>query len=178
MKVGINRQITRGEQFAPAQQIFEPQLQRVEAQALRHDVHLRLVGPGELRHTVTTEGDTVDRIGVDGMGIDVQVWNAIWSASGIPSFLHHAWPYVRIGANLIVRRALARHNGAVALYASFYAYARRSTAYGLKTLLNGERQAHRAPQLACQRHHEGLNLGVGLIAVGAAEIGHDHLHAR
>ena len=65
------------------------------------------------------------------MGIDVQVWNAIWSASGIPGFLHYAWAHIRIGANLIVRRALARHNGAVELYASFYAYARRGTAYGL-----------------------------------------------
>ena len=56
---------------------------------------------------------------------------------GIPGFLHHRGP-VRRGANLIVRRALACHNGAVALDAGFYAYA-RGTAYGLKTLLNGER---------------------------------------
>ena len=62
--------------FIP-EQVFPPELNRVQAQSFSDHIHLALVGPNCLRHAKATQGPSRDLIGPYGARVDLHMWDLV-----------------------------------------------------------------------------------------------------
>src|SRR5205823_13569806 len=77
--------------------ILEPEFQWVNAQLCSQDIHGTLRSPDRLHRSKATESTIGRQVCIYAMGIDPDMWNAIWSNGSIAHLLGHTWSTVSIG---------------------------------------------------------------------------------
>ena len=159
-----------------AQQMLQAVLQGIQPQRLGDAVHLRFHRPHRLGPADGAHGARRHRVGVDAVAVGTEVGAAIGAVNPEHRPGHHPRPVVGIGAGVEVELDLPRQDGAVALDPGLDPAAGRVAPGGQHGFGNGVFQAHRQPLgLARQRHHQRLDLEIGLAAEGAAHVRHHHL---
>ena len=162
-----------GEALAFLQSGLQTKFHRVDAQRARDHIRLRIVGPDHLRHAEAAKRARRNFVGVDAVGIDPDVGNAVRSGRGVARLVADARADFGVGAGVPVDFALARHDRAV-LNRGFDLRDHFVLGDRQKLFFAGERITHRLLGEQRQHRHQRLQFGIKLGAVAAAEIRHAH----
>ena len=134
-----------GELVAVAQQVLEAKLERVDAEALGDQVHLALVGPGDLRDRVAAEAAGRRHVRVDGVGVDRHVRDPVRPRRAVAAVLDQPRADVGVRARAPEDPRLARDDRAVAAHPGPQVHRRRVAGDGEELLGARELDADRPP---------------------------------
>ena len=159
--------------------VAQAQLHRVDAQGAGDVVHLRLAGPVRLRRAVAAEGAGGRQVRVDGVGVDLDVGDAVRPGAAEAAVLDQPRADVGVGAAAPVAADLARGEIVPSrLHAGLDVELRRVLRDLQELLAAGQRQLDRSPRGQRQRGGQRLEVDVALGAVAAAERRRQHAHLR
>ena len=159
-----------------AQEIFATELGRVELERPRHDVHLALVGPCDLRQPESAQRAGRGHVGIERVGIDPHIVDVVRTGGSQPGLLRHPRPDVGIGTAVPEHLAFARDDPAVLVDPALDAERARVLGDLIEHLFHGSGDLHRLARDHGQCDRECLELDVELRAIAAAEIGYFDPH--
>ena len=145
-------------------------------QRARHHVGVALVGPHELRHAEAAQRAGRRHVGVERVGIDLDVVDVVGAGRGEARLLRHARADVGIGAAVPEHLAFARDDLAVLVDAALDAERRGMPRDLVEHLLEGVGDLHGLARDHGERERQRLELDVELGAVARAEIRHLDAH--
>ena len=111
----------RNEFIALVVTVLLAQLEGIQLERRRDDIHLRFHRPRRLRHAEAAKRARRRFVGVNGIGINLQIGNPIRSRGGVTRLLRHPRPDLRVGAGVEMNLAFARDQCPVFLEAGFHA---------------------------------------------------------
>ena len=139
-----------------AEDVPQAQLERIEAELLGQEVHRPLGGPGRLHLAVAPEGAVRRQVGVDAVGVDADVRDAVGPGRGEAHLLRHAGPAVGVRAGVGVAGDLLRQQRPVRPRAELHLDDRGVPVQGLPLLVPGKHELDRAAGLAGERRGDRL----------------------
>ena len=175
-QVAVDAAGVRPDLLVATEQVLQAILHGIQSQRLGDAVHLRFHRPDRLRAADGAHGSRRNRVGVDAVAVGAEVGAAVGAMDPQHRPRHHPGAVVGIGAGVEMELDLAGDDGAVALHPGLDPATGGVTPGGQHGLGDGVLQAHRQPLgLARQRHHQRLDLEIGLAPERAAHVGHHHL---
>ncbi|MDE0148113.1 MAG: hypothetical protein OXM58_07045 [Rhodospirillaceae bacterium] len=159
--------------------IFQPQLDRIEAQPVGQLVDLRFGGEGHLRVAVAAEAGGAQPVGVDGASPQPAVWDFVGAARHQQAEAEHGRAVLRIGAAVVDDVEIAGDQGAAGLRAGPDADDGRMTpAHRHEVFLPGQRQLDRPAGRPGEMGDQRLDRDAGLAAERAADRRRDDADLR
>ena len=102
LEVRVVHDLAGAEGVALAEQVLASQLDGVDPEAVGHHVHDPLRGPYRLHRPVAAEGAAGRKVGVDAVGVDCDMIEAVRADAGVSHLLRHSWPAVGVGTGVDV----------------------------------------------------------------------------
>jgi len=159
--------------------IFQPQLDRIEAQPVGQFVDLRFGGKGHLRVAVAPEAGGAQPVGVDGAPAQPAMRDGVGAARHQQAEAEHGRTVLGIGAAVVDDVEIAGDQGAVGLCAGLHANdCRMAPAHRHEVLLPGQRQLDRPAGRPGEVGDQRLDRDAGLAAERAADRRRDDADLR
>ena len=153
-----------------AQDVLAAEFDRVDAELARDQVGVALIGPDELRNAEAAQRAGRRAVGVELVGIDLDILDVVGPRRGEAGFLRHARADIGIGAAVPEHLAGARDHLAILADAALDAERRRMLGDHVELLFHRQRDLDRPAHQHRQRRDQRFELDVDLGAEAAAEI--------
>ncbi len=154
---------------ALAQDIPATERERIDIEGARNQVGVALIGPDQLRNAEAAQRAGRRPVGVELVGIDLDVVDVVGPGRCEAGFLGHPRPDIRIGAAVPKNLALARRELAVPGHRALDAERRGMLGDDGELLVHGERELDGPAHQQGERRHQRLELDIDLGAESAPE---------
>ena len=140
--MGVVHDLAGAEGVALLQQVLPAQLDGVDAEPVGHHVDDTFGGPHRLHRAVAAERAAGRQVGVDAVGVDGDVVEAVRADAGVAHLLGDAGSAVGVGAGVDVGPDALGHEGAVGLGAQPDPHGGRVTGDLVEDLVAVQHAAH------------------------------------